>query len=67
LGIVGWRPIIGADRRPVAIMEMTSEDAALLLIASENVHLKLERERSEVHEINQLRGEYREYHHLFLN
>jgi hypothetical protein len=46
-------------------MELTSEDAALLLIASENVHLKLKRERSGVHEINQLRGQYGEYHHLF--
>ena len=45
-------------------MELTSEDAALL-IASGNVHLKLERERSEVHEINQLRGQYGEYHHPF--
>jgi len=46
-------------------MELRSEDAALLLIASENVHLKLKRERSGVHEINQLRGQYGEYHHLF--
>ena len=46
-------------------MELTSEDAALLLIASENVHLKLKRERSGVHEINKLRGQYGEYHHLF--
>jgi len=46
-------------------MELTSEDAALLLIASENVHLKLKRERSRVHEINQLRGQFGEYHHLF--
>ena len=45
-------------------MELRSEDAALL-IASENVHLKLKRERSGVHEINQLRGQYGEYHHLF--
>jgi len=45
-------------------MELTSEDAALL-IASGNVHLKLKRERSEVHEINQLRGQYGEYHHPF--
>jgi len=45
LGIVGWRPIIGAGCRPVAIMELTSEDAALLLIVSENVHLKLKREK----------------------
>jgi hypothetical protein len=44
-------------------MELTSEGAALLLIASENVHLKLKRERSWVHEINQSRG--LEYHHLF--
>ena len=43
---LGWRPIIGADCRPVAIMELTSENAALLLIASENVHLKLKTERS---------------------
>jgi len=56
---------MGADCRPVAIMELTSEDAALLLIASENVHLKLKRERGRVHEINQLRGHYGEYHHLF--
>jgi hypothetical protein len=48
-------------------MELTSQDAALVLIASENVHLKLKRERSGVHEINQLRGQYGEYHHLFLN
>ena len=65
VGIVRWRPIIGADCRPVAMMELTSEDAALLLIASENVHLKLKRERSGVHEINQSRGQYGEYHHLF--
>jgi len=45
VGIIGWRPIIGADCRPVAIMELTSEDAILLLIASDNVHLKLKRER----------------------
>jgi len=64
VGIVGWKPISGADCRPVAIMELTSEDAALL-IASENVQLKLKRERSGVHEINQLRGQYGEYHHLF--
>ena len=37
--------IIGADCRPVTIMELTSEDAALLFIASKNVHLKLRRER----------------------
>jgi len=41
--------IIGADCSPVAIMELTSEDAALLLIDSENVHLKLKRQRSGVH------------------
>jgi hypothetical protein len=46
-------------------MEMTSEDAALLLIASENSHLKLKRETSGVHEINQLREQDGEYHHLF--
>jgi len=46
-------------------MELTSEDAAL--IPSENVHLKLERERGGVHEINQSRGQYGEYHHFFLN
>jgi len=46
-------------------MELTFEDAALLLIASENVHLKLKRQRSGVHEINQLRGHYGEHHHLF--
>jgi len=46
-------------------MELTSEDAALLLIPSENVHLKFKRERSGVHEIYQLRGQYCEYHHLF--
>ena len=45
-------------------MELTSEDAALL-IASENVHLKLKGETSGVHEINQLRGHYGEYRHLF--
>jgi hypothetical protein len=60
VGIVGWRSIIGADCRPVAIVVLTSEDAAFL-IASENVHLKLKRERSGVHEINQ----YGEIHHLF--
>jgi hypothetical protein len=46
-------------------MEVTSEDAALLLSASESVHLKLKRERCGVHEINQLRGYYGEYHYLF--
>jgi len=46
-------------------MELIIEDAALLLIASENVRLKLKRERSGVHEINQLRGQYGEYHHIF--
>ena len=65
VGVVEWRPVIGADCRPVAIMELTSEDATLLLIASENVHLKLKRERSRVHEIKQSRGQYGEYHHLF--
>jgi hypothetical protein len=35
-------------------MELTSEDA-VLLIAAENVHIKLKRARSSVHEINQLR------------
>jgi hypothetical protein len=48
-------------------MELTSEDTAHLLIASEIVHLKLKRERVGVHESNQLRGQYGEYHHLFLN
>ena len=33
VGIVGWKTIIGADCGPVAIMELTSEDAVLLLIA----------------------------------
>jgi hypothetical protein len=65
VGIVGWWPIIGADCKPVAIMEMTSEDAALFLLDSENIHLKFKRERSGVHEMNQLRGHYGEYHHLF--
>jgi len=65
VGVVEWRPIIGAGCRPVAIMELTSGDAALLLNASEYVHLKLKRERSGVHEINQSRGQYGEYHHLF--
>ena len=66
VGIVGWRPIIiGTDCRPVAIMELTSEDAALLLIASENVHLNLKRERSGFHEINQFQGQHGEYHHIF--
>jgi len=46
-------------------MELTIEDAALLLIVSENTHSKLKRERSGVHEINQLRRQYGEYHHLF--
>jgi hypothetical protein len=41
-----------------------SEDAALLT-ASENSHLKLKRERSGVHEINQLREQYGEYHNRF--
>jgi hypothetical protein len=41
-------------------MELTSEDAALLLIASENVQLKLKRGRSGFHEINQLKGQYGE-------
>jgi len=45
VGIVGWRPIIGADCSPVATMELTGEDAALLRIASENGHFKLKRER----------------------
>jgi hypothetical protein len=45
-------------------MELTSEDAALFLTASENVHLKLKMERGEVHEISQLRGRHGEYHHL---
>jgi len=49
---------------PVAIMELTSEDAALL-IPSKNVHLKLKSERNGVHEINQSRRRYGEYHHLF--
>ena len=43
---------------------MTSEDA-VLLISSENVRLKLKRGRSGVHEINQLRGQYCGYHHIF--
>jgi hypothetical protein len=59
-----WRPIIGTDCIQVAIMELTSEDTALL-IASESVNLKLKIERNGVHEINQLRGQYAEYHHLF--
>ena len=46
-------------------MELTSEDAVLLLIASENIHLNLKRERSRFHEINQVRGQYGEYHHVF--
>jgi hypothetical protein len=46
-------------------MELTSEDADRLLIASENGHFKLKRERSGVDEINQLRGQYGEYHHIF--
>jgi hypothetical protein len=41
-------------------VELTSEVAALLLIASENVHFKLKRERSGFHEIIQ----YDEYHNL---
>jgi len=65
VGIVGLRPIIGADCRPVAITELRNEDAALLLIASEKVHLKLQRERSGVHEINQSREQHGEYHHIF--
>jgi hypothetical protein len=48
------------------MMELTSEDCAVLLIASENIHLKLKRERSGVHEINQLREQYGEYHHTVL-
>jgi hypothetical protein len=58
--MVGWSPIIGADFRSVAIIELTSKDAALLIIASENVHLKLKRERRGVHEIGQLRDQYGE-------
>jgi hypothetical protein len=46
-------------------MELTSEDAALRLIASEHVHLKLKRERSGVHEINQLIGQDGECNHFF--
>jgi hypothetical protein len=46
-------------------MELTSEDADLLLIALENNHLKLKRERSGVHEINPLREQNGEYQHLF--
>jgi len=46
-------------------MELASEGTAVLPITSENVRLKLKRERSGVHEINQLRGQYGEYHHLF--
>jgi hypothetical protein len=42
----------------------TDKDAALL-IASENVQLKLKGERSGFHEINRLRGQYGKYHHLF--
>jgi len=34
-GVVEWRPSIGADCRPVAIMELTSADAALLLLTSD--------------------------------
>ena len=45
-------------------MDLTSDDTALL-IASESVHLKLKRERSGVHEITQLRGQYDVYHQLF--
>jgi hypothetical protein len=60
----GWSQIIGADCRPVAVMELRREDAAFL-IASENSHQKLKRERSGVHEINQLREQYSEYRHLF--
>jgi hypothetical protein len=40
-------------------MELISEDAAVLLIASENVHLKLKSERSGIHEINQLKNTVR--------
>ena len=61
----GWDRRVEADCRLVTIMELTSEDAALLLIASKNVHLKLKRERGGVNEINQSRGQYGEYHHLF--
>ena len=64
VGIEGWRRIMGADCSPVAILELTIEDAALL-IASENVHLKLKRNRSGVHEINQSRGQYGDYHRSF--
>jgi len=46
-------------------MELPNEDASLLLIASENVHLKLKRNRSVVHEINQSRKQYRLYHRMF--
>ena len=65
VGIVGWRQIIGAGFRAVAIMELTSEHAALLLAASENIHLKLKMKRSGLHDFNQSRGQYGEYHHLF--
>jgi hypothetical protein len=49
-------------------MELTNEDASLLLvIASENVHLKLNRERRGVHEINQLRDSMLNITTFFLN
>jgi len=65
VGIEGWRPIISADCSPVAILELTIEDAALLLIASENFQIKLKRYRSGGHEINLSRGQYRVYHSTF--
>jgi hypothetical protein len=65
--MVGWRPIIGTDCRPVAIMELTSEDAAVPLIASDNVHFKLKKEKRGVHEINQFRVQYGEYQYSMVN
>lgn len=46
-------------------MELSSEEAVLLLLASENVSLKLKNEKRGVHDINKSRGVYGEYHHLF--
>jgi len=46
-------------------LELTIEDAALLLIASENFQIKLKRYRSGGHEINLSRGQYRIYRSMF--
>jgi hypothetical protein len=68
VGIVGWRPI--NYWRWLQTSRNHGNDKwrrCFLLNASENIHLKLKRERSGVHETNQLRRQYGEYHHIFLN